>query len=298
MRTLRWLLVTVAIVATVAAGQASAVSVAAPERLRLDVTNWVDRTTTVRADAPAPDTADGIGPGSALLITIPNEGTFICSANFVWSQGTTRYLGAAGHCFLPAPLTSTHGAGADYDAKGVTTRVCISNCLTGGVLTGIAGTFVPLGRVVYARQTGLGGDLGNDFGLVQIPANRAGLIRPTLPVWGGPSASGTLAAGDLACHYGNGVTVGEVYPSKGRFGVGLRSNATYWGADTAAAPGDSGSALATCTSDGTGLHGVKAIGILTHIAPGQGAIVGTTMARAIQMAAEAKLRISPVLAAR
>ena len=299
MRLLRLVLAVLALTVSAAAGTATAQSVptaaAVPERLRLDVSDWVDRTTTVRAHAPVPDTADGIGPGSALLITIPNEGTFICSANFVWAQGGKRYLGAAGHCFLPGTKTATHGPGKDYDANGVTTRVCVSECLTGGELTGLTGAFVALGRVAYARQTGLGGDVGNDFGLVEIPASRAALIRPAMPMWNGPSVSGTLAAGDLACHYGNGVAVGEVFPTKGRVGVGLRTNPTFWAADTAAAPGDSGSALATCVSDGAGLHGVKAIGILTHIAPGQGGIVGTTMSRAVAMAAEAKLQISPVL---
>ena len=291
MRIVRWLLAAVLIAAPLTAATASP----SPERLRLDVTGWVDHTTTVKAHTPVPDVGDGIGPGSAILITIPDAGTFICSANFIWAQGSKRYLGAAGHCFLPEDKATTHGPDKDYDARGVFTRVCISDCLTGGELTGLFGNFVPLGKVVYSRQTGPGGDLGNDFGLVEIPKNRFNLIRPNMPVWGGPTKAGTLSTGEIVCHYGNGVAFGEVFPTKGRAGIGLTSDYQLWAADTPSAPGDSGSAVATCVRDADGLHGVKAIGILTHIAPGRGGIVGTTVNRAIDMAAEAKLKITPVL---
>lgn len=269
---------------------------AAPERLRLDVTHLVDRTTTLRAGAPVPSDGPGIGPGSRLRVTIPGEGSFTCSANFIWAQGTKLYLGSAGHCFLPGDKTATHGPGADYDARGVITKVCVSNCQTGGLLSSQTGALVELGRVVYARQSGEGGDVGNDFGLVEIPLGQRSLIRRTLPVWGGPSVSGNLSNGEIACHYGNGVGVGELFLTKARFGIGRTGSPRSWVAQTPAAPGDSGSALAACTLQGSDLVGREAVGTLTHLAPGQGAVVGTTMERSIALAAQAGLRISPVLA--
>ncbi len=265
-----------------------------PERLRLDVTGWADHTRTLSAGAAVPDQADGIGPGSNLLITIPAEGTFICSANFVWAQGSARYLGAAGHCFLPETKAATAGPRADYDAKGVVTRVCVSACSFGGELSGLSGTYVTLGKVAFARQTGAEGDVGNDFGVVQVPAAAVRQLRPSLPVWGGPSTSGVLAAGDTTCHYGNAVGFGEVYPTKGRLGVGTGSHGSFWSAVMPSAPGDSGSAVGTCSVGAGGVHGVKAVGILTHLSSGD-VVVGTTMSRAVALAGQAGLQLTPVL---
>src|SRR5919204_6063644 len=71
-------------------------------RPEIDVTGWTDETTTVPAQTFTPEAARNIGPGSAIIITIPDEGRFGCTANYVWRDGTRLYLGAAGHCFLPA----------------------------------------------------------------------------------------------------------------------------------------------------------------------------------------------------
>lgn len=264
----------------------------APVRARIDVTGWPDHRVVIPNHAPTPTTAAGIGPGSLLITTIPGDGSFICTANWVWASGTTRYLGAAGHCFLPAGKTGTAGPGADYNASGVTTEVCVSGCVTGGALSGLFGTFVRLGAVKYARQTGSGGDVGNDFGIVEVPASLVPNLRPSMPMWGGPSASGSLLTGDLTCHYGNGVAVGEVYPTKGRLGVGLFSDANSWFAAIPSAPGDSGSAMAVCARDSSGVHGVKAVGILTHLTTL--GIAGTTMTKAISMATQAGVNITPV----
>jgi hypothetical protein len=277
-------------------------------RPRLDLTPMINRTTTIPLHLITPAMAQNIGPGSHLLIDIPGEGTFGCTANFVWASGSTRYLGAAGHCFIPSTSTATHGQGADYDATGVVVSVCVSDCSFGG-MTGftLTGTLVQLGRVAYARQTGPDGDIGNDFGVVTIPAALASMVRPSMPVFEGPSGVEEVDPGDVLCHYGNGVGVGETFPTMARTGVGGGSNATYWMGDLAAAPGDSGSAVVTCASDGSGLHGQGAAGILTHLSlqvcpcsvdplmAQQGVVFGTTVARAIAMGREAGLSLSVVL---
>src|SRR5688572_9867825 len=63
-------------------------------RPKVDVTAMVNRTTVIPAHLVTPAMAQNIGPGSHLLITIPGEGTFGCTANFVWADGGARYLGA------------------------------------------------------------------------------------------------------------------------------------------------------------------------------------------------------------
>jgi hypothetical protein len=80
--------------------------------------------------------------------------------------------------------------------------------------------------------------------------------------------------------------------------------------DLLAAPGDSGSAVVTCESDGTAFHGRGAAGILTHLGLGvcpctidvdtmtvtvqQGFVFGTTIGRAIEMAQEAQIALALV----
>jgi hypothetical protein len=217
----------------------------------------------------------------------------------VWQAGAARYLGAAGHCFIPEGTTATHGPGADYDPSGVRVSVCVSNCSFGGELGFIVtGDLVELGSVAYSRQTAADGDIGNDFGVVTIPAALASRIRPEMPVFGGPSTVQTVAQGQPLCHYGNGVVVGETWPTMARVGIGGGSTSSYWMADLASAPGDSGSAVVTCGVNGTELQGLGAVGILTHlgieIGVEHGFVFGTTVGRAMQMAQEAGLALSIV----
>ena len=99
------LLATVVAAAALLAGSAATglpaahASLPGGRRAALDVTGWKLATPA----APTPTAANGIGPGDYLLITRP-DGLFICTANFVWADTAgNRYLGAAGHCFLPQP---------------------------------------------------------------------------------------------------------------------------------------------------------------------------------------------------
>jgi hypothetical protein len=167
--------------------RAAALSVGELVRPRLTLTGATDSRTVLSLPLAFPGAANGLGTGSALLITIPGAGTFGCTANFIWSDGSRRYLGAAGHCFIPAERRATHGPGADFDASGVTVDACVSSCDGNFDINQLTGTWVRLGRVAYARQTdGEGNDIGNDFGVVEIPAELHDIVRLTMPVWGGP----------------------------------------------------------------------------------------------------------------
>lgn len=271
-------------------------------RPRIDLSNALDLRTIIppvplALFVPAPPR--NIGPGSPILITIPNEGTFGCSANFVWTSGGKRYLGAAGHCFVPATLSATHGPAADYDASGVSVEVCVDGCLSNFDGNSLTGTWMSLGSVAYARQSTAGVDVGHDFGVVEIPQALWNRIRTTLPVWGGPTGVQTLELGQLACHYGNGLAFGEVFLTKARVGLGGGSDDISWSGDLAAGPGDSGSGVVGCTPSGPGLSGTGAVGILTHLGVAldettleHGFVLGTTIARAIEMGREAGLELS------
>lgn len=278
------------------------------QRPRIDVTAFDDLTTTLEGPL-ALEAAEKIGPGSALIITIPGEGRFGCTANFVWEGGKKLYLGAAGHCFLPAVMKATHGPGADYDASGVEVRVCVNNCDANFRSMTLVGELVLLGRVAYARQTNATADedVGNDFGVAEIPADFAPRVRRAMPVFGGPTGVDTLETGELGCHFGHGLIVGETFLTKARVGVGGGGDKDFWMGDFAGSFGDSGSALVSCDQEGVGFSGRGAVGVLTHlglsvcpcdvkfknlkIKAQHGVIFGTTVARAIEMAREAGLSL-------
>jgi hypothetical protein len=266
-------------------------------RPRIDLSQVPDGRTIVQLPLATPGVADDVGTGSALLITIPGAGTFGCTANFVWESAGRWYLGAAGHCFLPEDRVATHGAGSDYDATGVTVDVCVEGCDGNFNLNELIGTWARLGSVAYARQSdGEGNGVGNDFGVVEIPEAVRPLVRIIMPVWGGPAGVATLGVGGLGCHYGHGLLVGELFPTKARVGVGGGSAPAYWRGDFAAAFGDSGSGMVACAIGLTGLRGGGAVGVLTHLGVevdpatgGNGVVFGTTVARAVEMGQEAGL---------
>lgn len=264
----------------------------------LDVTGW-----TRLSSPPSPDAGDGIGPGSYLLIKrspkagvtdVKKYSTYICTANFLWSDPSGPvYLGAAGHCFLPEDATTAEVGTNSWVDK---VEVCVSNCLFGGQLgTVFRGTFRTLGSVVYARQNAEGDpdeQVGHDFGMVIVPADLHGLLRPAMPVWGGPTEEGGMTEDDPVCMYGNGFALGETFATKARAGTGLFDEKSMelpgaWSAAIAAYSGDSGSAIEHCGLGSGGMVGTTAFGIVTHglTVPAPLAF-GTTVARAKEMVSQ------------
>lgn len=237
-----------------------------------------------------PERAEGIGPGTHLLVRIDGQ-NFSCTAGWIFRDATgALYLSTAGHCLLPSFRTSTHGPGAD-DAGAAVVRACIDRCTFGGQ-TGflLTGTLVELGPVAYARQVSFGGGVGNDFGLIRIPVALEGLVRLGLPEFGEAGRVGDIGLGEDACWYGAGVVTGETYPTMARHGIGLTTSGTSWRFAGPSAQGDSGAAVATCGFRG---QAQEAVGILTHLAGGM--VAGTTMERGQQLAREAGLVVTPVL---
>jgi hypothetical protein len=263
----------------------------------LDLTGILDDMAVVDAASVTPETSNGIGPGSFLVIS--RDGTTAgCTANFVWDSASGEvYLGAAGHCFLPGDAAASKSAGGSYDASDVTVRVCI-DCDFGGAtgLSGLrGGRLVELGEVAYARQSEGGVGVGNDFGLVRVPSAVQDLLDPSMPMFGGPTEVDEVDGGETVCHYGNAVVFGETFLTKGRTGAGFGHDGNNWTAGTTSAPGDSGSAVQVCETTLSGPQGVEAAGVLTHLTT-NGGVAGTTMARAREMATEAGLDISTRLA--
>jgi hypothetical protein len=257
---------------------------------------------------PVPGDSIGIGPGSTLItnfIDPADDGEYvgICTAAFIFRDPNTSkvYLGAAGHCFIAPGAVSTHGSDANWDRDlTLRVRVCVSTCIGGasGLASAAAldmypGTTRDLGELAYARQTSGGVDIGNDFGIVEIPPALYDEIRTDLPVWGGPNTSDQLQleGGEFVAHYGNAIGLGEVFPTKARMGIGAGIDKGSWLAAMASAQGDSGSAVvgATVSPAQPSIDGMAPLGMLTHlscclIAGNPYNTAGTTVTRAIQMA--------------
>jgi len=236
----------------------------------------------------------GIGPGSRLHITGPDM-SHGCTANFVWTdQDANLYLGTAGHCVLPSGTVGTHGPLADFDPSEIHVRVLASTCAVGSLCEPQAGGWADLGPIAFARQRDTQGCscVGNDFALIQIPAELHEQVRPGLPVFGEPVAEVAPATGDTVGVYGHADGFGEAIATRARVGVGLGDLAGgFGGGFSAALPinfGDSGSALVTLerTDDGTV---VRALGLL--IAGAAGLAIGVTVERAKALATMAGLTV-------
>lgn len=265
---------------------------------RILVASADDDTLDLPHNLVATSPAGGIGPGALLLSTVDDDPASLigCTANFVWRGASAYYLGAAGHCFLPSRANATHGSNADYDPSRTTVRVCVSECVFGGTIgKTLQGNTTTLGSLAYARQIDADAIfvVGHDFGVVRVPTALESLLRPTMPVWDGPTGAGDLQTGDSVCLYGNSRVFGETYPTKARSGIATGREAISWSAAIPAFQGDSGSAVVTCNAlDANGLHGDLAVGIATHI--GGDIVSGTTSARAVDLAREAGLELEVV----
>jgi hypothetical protein len=282
-------------------------------------TTTTGSTTTTTAPAtplPTPTAADGVGPGDWIEITQGSQ-TFGCTANFVWVDAAgNHYLGTAGHCLLPQPdpITGQGGMAEATTARLATIdtdiQICTASCAFGGqagfLLDGtVVGKLVDLGPAgFYARQypDGKPDALGDDFALIRLPAGMP--LRPGVPVWGGPTGTGSLTAGGMVCLYGNGEGVGEAFPTKARSGIGMgvqpdgNGGPPSWYADIPSFEGDSGSAVVNCELGPNGLVGTTAVGLLTDLVVGDtpGVVEGTTVAQAIAMTfADTGVRISLVM---
>jgi hypothetical protein len=186
-----------------------------------------------------------------------------CTSNFVFSDGTSTYLGQAAHC---------SGTGAATDTDG-----CTSESLPIGTPVEVTGASKP-GTLVYnswiTMQSKGEKDADtcafNDLALVKLDPADAGNVDPTVPGFGGPNgvAEAPTSTGADVYSYGNSELrggVAQLSPKQGKvvFNDGGGWSRTVYTA-TPGIPGDSGSGFL----DGSG----HAIGVLStlHALPDPG----------------------------
>ena len=226
MRSTRILLLSVAAGVLAAAGFASA------------------NTATAASWAPA-DTAQ-IHPGTMMY----TDGAQ-CTANFVFTNGASVYVGYAAHCAGTGAATDTNGCDAGSLPLG--TRVDFRE---GGSLAS-GGTRVGGGTLVYSswlamqqnNETDPNACDYNDFAVVEVDAADVGKVNPSIPFYGGPTGIDTngTVAGDTVYTYGNSSLRGGAEPLSPKQGTSIGDQGEGWSHDvytaTPGIPGDSGSAF-------------------------------------------------------
>jgi hypothetical protein len=218
----------------------------------------------------------GLGPGTWLLSLFCDnvggrpvpDGFAWCTANFVFRNGTQLGLGTAGHCAardaLGSPVTAVIVPPPEVCANG-------GSCAPG---------LYAIGKFSKVHNNGL----GDDFGLVSLYPQFASWVRPTMPVFGGPTGSflGGLAgvpgqsvtvgpatvqtpgwSPAVVGHCGHGVAVGA--GGTCRTSAGLFSSGTWYAWYGASTPGDSGSGVEILGNYSNAGNPVPAAADLTHI---------------------------------
>ncbi len=205
----------------------------------------------------APAEAAGWAPAATAAVH-PGVMTFTagsqCTANFVFTEGTTTYLGQAAHC---------SGTGAATDTNG-----CTAASLPLGTVVEVAGF---RGTMVYnswltmqaAHETDPNACAYNDLALIALPAAAVATTNPSVPVFGGPVGLGAgTTAGENVYSYGNSSLRAGIAQLSPKRGVSLGDTGGGWSTTvytvTPGIPGDSGSGFL----DASG----RAIGVLSTVA--------------------------------
>ena len=204
------------------------------------------------AGAPAAPAAPGgpIHPGVQTF-----TGGAQCTANFIFEDASSTYIGQAAHCSSTGTATETDG--------------CTSESLPLGTSVTVTGASKP-GRMVYnswlamqgAGETDANTCAYNDIALVELDSADVGKVDPTVPGFGGPTGVGSAGVGAGVFSYGNsslrlGITL--LSPKQGlvvEVAGGGWSRSVY--TVTPGIPGDSGSGFMNASG--------QAIGVLSTVA--------------------------------
>jgi len=179
-----------------------------------------------------------------------------CTANFVFSDGTTTYIGQAAHCSGTGSSTETNGC--DSGSLPVGTKVDVTGASQQGTLVYNSWLTMQSGGETDANTCAY-----NDLALIKLEPGDVANTNPSIPFWGGPTGvnSAGTATGDTVLSYGNSELRGGVTELSPKQGKSLGDDAGGWTHSvytaTPGIPGDSGSAF----MDATG----KALGVLSTV---------------------------------
>jgi len=174
-----------------------------------------------------------------------------CTANFVYQDASTVYLGQAAHC---------SGTGAATDTNG-----CDSASLPIGTPVDVTGAAHP-GTLVYNSwltmqskgETDADTCAYNDLALIKLDPADVGSVNPSVPALGGPTGVGAWGnAGSTVYSYGNSELRGGVAALSPKQGIVVQGTPSGWSHDvytvTPGIPGDSGSGFMNANGGAIGV---------------------------------------------
>ncbi|MDP9182114.1 MAG: serine protease [Actinomycetota bacterium] len=211
----------------------------------------------VTAVVPAPARAATWAPAATAKVhpgVMTYTGGAQCTANFVYTNGTTVYIGQAAHCSGTGAATETNGCDAGSLPLGTPVEVA-----------GFQGTMVYNSWLAMqaARETDANTCAFNDLALIQLPAAAVATTNPSVPFFGGPVGLGAgTTSGENVYSYGNSSLRLGLSPLSPKRGVSLGDSGGGWSTSvytvTPGIPGDSGSGFL----DSSG----RAFGVLSTVA--------------------------------
>jgi hypothetical protein len=212
-------------------------------------------TAPVAQSAPvwAPAASAAVHPG-VMMFTDGAQ----CTANFVYTEGTTVYLGYAAHCAGTGAATETDG--------------CLAASLPLGTPVEIDGATRP-GTLAYSSWLTMqaGGETNadacayNDLALVRLDPADVARTNPSIPHWGGPTGINTAGNPMLASvySYGNSSLRQGIALLSPKTGVSLGTDPSGWTHPvytvTPGIPGDSGSAMLDAAGRASGVLSTVAL---------------------------------------
>jgi hypothetical protein len=144
-----------------------------------------------------------------------------CTSNFVYTAGSSVYLGQAAHC---------SGTGSQTDTNG-----CTSGSLPLGTPVEIdgasrRGTLVYNSWLTMQARGESDPDICqyNDLALVAIDPADVDQVNPSMPGFGGPTGVGGAGAGETVYSYGNSSLRGGVTTLSPRQGIVVSTDGNGW----------------------------------------------------------------------
>lgn len=178
-----------------------------------------------------------------------------CTANFIFEDAGSTYIGQAAHCSGTGAATETNGCDAGSHPLG--TPVTVTGATQPGTM--VYNSWLAMQA---AGETDAGACAYNDFALVKLDPADVARVDPTVPGFGGPTGVGGAGIGATVYSYGNSSLRGGVTLLSPKQGVVVQQAGGGWSRTvytvTPGVPGDSGSGFLNATG--------QAIGVLSTLA--------------------------------
>ena len=213
--------------------------------------------------APVAGAATTVRPGDQLSSSAGQ-----CTANFVFTNGTTQFIGLAAHCFSTGSNTDTNGCNTGSLALGA--PVTNANGDVIGTLTYSSWLTMHQAAEKDAETCAY-----NDLALVKLASGVT--ADPSVPSWGGPTAltpAGTPEAGKTVYTYGNSSLRFGITQLSPKTGTGVSDTPGGWSHTVQTAnpgiPGDSGSGFMDASGRAFGILSTVSVGFPDGVANGVG----------------------------